>query len=194
MKTSWFELVDTKKKNELFDEKWTKICEENNFIYVSKPFEELNASGIVRYLIKDAQENFIGTVEFVPFTPGGYSVIQHYADFHGVKKYIENQQYVYEISKLSIDQERRSEGHLEKILSLLADFSKNYEAKYFIASMNSKLFDTLTRFGIRLEQTFDTLVYDTYSLVPCEFNIENLERDLKTSRWYKRQQRNLLKI
>ncbi|PFW72131.1 hypothetical protein COL23_25615 [Priestia aryabhattai] len=185
--TVTYQLVDSPMLNQIFEEKWLKITQENGFAYVSKPFEELKASHVTRFLIKDHAGLFVGTLEFVKFNLG-YSILNHYHDFTSHQEFMENKELTYELGKIGIDQEHRGR-HLPKILELMSDFARAYEVKYYLGAMEGKLYRLLCKFGLSLEQLADEIINEKHSAVPMAFHMEKLQEDMKHNKFLQRLER-----
>lgn len=140
-----YEKVVTNKEREQFNEEWKKICDERGATYFDLAEDE------EAFFIKDILENIVGTCSFLKKNEKN-SMVKKYHDF-SKEDAIKKDENVYEVGKISIKKGYRRDGHLEKIILLIAEHSAYNKINNYIGAMDSDLYGILAfQFGIRLKK------------------------------------------
>lgn len=109
-------------------------------------YEDLERSGRLQYLISNDKDEVIGTFELLPYIPEGMSLIERDYPFYNEKEVRRQTAPVYELDKLSIAKENRSNEHLYILMRDLMLVGKNeLESELFLSLIRPSFFRLLTR-------------------------------------------------
>lgn len=109
-------------------------------------YEDLKRSGRLQYLISNNEGEVIGTFELLPYIPEGESLIERDYPFYKESEVSRQQAPVYELDKLSIAKENRSNEHLFLLIRDLMLIGKDeLQTHMFLCLIRPSFFRLLNR-------------------------------------------------
>ncbi|MEO2222709.1 GNAT family N-acetyltransferase [Priestia megaterium] len=166
-----FKIVETKEEMDLFKQIWLEVCDEKNF--ESEDFHSKETG--VHFLFANQNGEYVGTAEVGKYIPNEKSTVQYYYDFSKLKHIQQNIEDVYEIDKVCIKSEYRSQGILEDMIYALFSHYKLYNAAYYVSAIESIFYRALKRgYKIPLVQVEEEekrkQQFNDFFLYPVHFN------------------------
>lgn len=136
-----FKIVETKKEMDIFKEIWLSVCDEKTF--ESEEFHSKKTG--IHFLFPNRDGEYVGTAEIGRYIPNDHSTVQYYYDFSKLHYIQESQEHVYEIDKVCIKPEYRSQGLLENMIYAFLFHHKLFQSKYYVSAIESIFYKALTR-------------------------------------------------
>lgn len=122
----------------------------------------------------------VACIELKEFNPKVQGIFQFCPELRG------HEHQIYEIDKLSILKDFRSEGVLKEIFLLLAEVSAENNIKYFVALMEPNLYTSLVEHHFPLKEANERFYYKGDYVVPVLLDVnkalKRLERLLKRNK------------
>lgn len=137
-----YQLVATTEEQEIFDDIAQGAWRGQGWLY-----DEVKREGLYRYLISDRSgEQFIGTFELLHYVPGADSLTERDYPFHKEPEVLRQTRPIYELDKLAVREELRSNENLFTLLQDLMLVGKNeLKTDLFLTLVSPYLFGILTQ-------------------------------------------------
>jgi hypothetical protein len=142
MNNPYFKVVETEEEMQIFKRIWLEVCDEKHF--ETEDFHTKETG--MHFLIKNRDGEFVGTGEVGQYVNNEKSTVQYYYDFSQhdlVKREIVS---TFEIDKVCIYPEYRSQGLMENMFYALLFHQQVTNASYYLGAIESKFFKALKRF------------------------------------------------
>ncbi|MBU8686493.1 GNAT family N-acetyltransferase [Priestia megaterium] len=136
-----FKIVETKEEMDIFKEIWLEVCDEKTF--ESEEFHSHKTG--VHFLFPNKNGEYVGTAEVGRYIPNDNSTVHYYYDFSKLNYIQGNREHVYEIDKVCIKPEYRSQGLLENMIYALLFHHKLFQSTYYVSAIESIFYRALTR-------------------------------------------------
>jgi len=149
-----FKEVKVEKEHQLFEDIWREISGEFGVQTHS------TRTNVERYLILD-KETAIGTIEFVPRNVSKFSIVENQFNFSHHANIHQNEKEIWEVGKVGILKEKRSDGHFEKILDVFIHHMTTRKPKQYLAIINKVLFRTFKIvYHVHFERVGEDIIYN----------------------------------
>lgn len=183
-----FREVVTPKDHQMFSAKWGKIAEK--YSYSNKPAFGVERRFVIELNQKTLNENdaVIGALEFVPFNPEVYSIVESYHPFSQIPDVAENREKTFEIGKLCIDEEYQATGYFKDVLACIFQHHLDTGATQYVAMMRYYLFQMLTeKFKFDIKGLAEPKANPIDLSLPIMFKVEDLIKNPLIKRIIERQ-------
>ncbi len=110
-------------------------------------YDEIKRPGLKRYLIRDrAGENYVGTFELLPYVPGDESLTDRDYPFYKEPEVLRQTRPIYELDKLAVKKEFRTNENLFTLMQDLMLVGKNeLKSDLFLSLVNPYFYGILTK-------------------------------------------------
>jgi hypothetical protein len=172
----FYKKVETEEELNIFDSIWIPAWQEKGFEL------ECLLGKVDRYLIKNDEGEYIGTVSFRPYHFD--STIDDVFPFHQNDILKQHLGHVFEIENLAILKEHRGKENLEKILFTVAEYARNHRIQKYIASLDFLLYRTFkVIYPFSMDALSKKIIYKHNSLVPVIINMDQTFLNLERYKW-----------
>ena len=190
-----FREVETVKDQEKFRDKWGKIAKK--YQYSNKPphgnetryviERELDVSELQSLPKSELEAEIIGAIEFVPFNPNEYSIVESYFPFSTHPLVVGKEAETFEIGKLCIDEEYQASGYFKDIFCIINEHHMRTGATQYVAMMRLYLFQMLTeKFGLEIHGLAKPEKHPIDYSLPVYFEVETLKQNKLVQRILRR--------
>lgn len=141
-----YHLVTTEEQQAIFDDIAKGAWRGQGWRY-----DEIEREGLYRYLIRNrADENFVGTFELLLYVPGEDSFTERDYPFHKESEVKRQTRPIYELDKLAVKKEFRSNENLFTLMQDLMLVSKNELQSDLLLSLVNPYFYGILNQGMNL--------------------------------------------
>ncbi|OCT13864.1 hypothetical protein A8709_20030 [Paenibacillus pectinilyticus] len=171
-----FKKVESVLELQRFDEIWTRSWEEKGFEL------EYSEGKVDRYLIRNDQNDEIGSIEFKAFSH--LSEINAIFPFHHVDK-IKHSRTTIEVDKVAILNEHRGKN-LDRLLSAMVCYGETNRVNYYIALIDPLLYRALrVVYKVPSEKLGEKMFYKGDYVYPVYIDVEFVYRNKDQFSWLK---------
>jgi hypothetical protein len=180
-----FKLVETKTEHEMFADFWRELCSEKQFT------ETKSAPCAQKYFIVNDKGLYVGIVEFQAYAPEIFSTVEEDFAFMKVEKVRKNREKTFEIDKIGILKEYRSQGFLNEIFAAILHHTETNDVDQYIGLIDSVFYRSLRGFyAINIERVeivekkkkINKIINGKSTLYPILFEVSNIE-NMKEVTW-----------
>lgn len=136
-----------------------------------------------RYLITDAKDQKIGTIEFKPYHLGIQNNINTIFPFHEIEDLAANPRLVIEIDKVAILKEFRGKN-LDRLLSVFVHYSEKHEISYCVVLLERMFYKALRNvYKIPLNAVGEKVYYKGDYVIPAIIYPKEIYQNKKDYSW-----------
>ena len=178
MNNKFFKIVETEKEMEIFKKIWLEVCDEKQF--ETEDFHTKETG--MHFLIKNKDGDYVGTGEVGKYVNNDKSTVQYYYDFSQLDEVKKEMDHTYEVDKVCIYPEYRSQGLMINMIYALLFHQTVTNSTYYIGAMESKFFKALKRFyKVPMGEVAPKQKYNDFYLHPIIMYIRDYMDTLKTN-------------
>ncbi|MBT2655279.1 hypothetical protein J7E81_08485 [Bacillus sp. ISL-18] len=143
-----------------FNEIWMDCWLEKGFVLEN---EDIQSD---RFIITDAQNQNVGTIEFKPYSLDSQNNINTVFPFHSVEYLTSNPSAVVEIDKVAILKQYRGKN-LERLLSVFVEYTEQHNVEYCVVLLERVFYKALRNvYKIPLQAVSDKIYYKGDYVIP----------------------------
>lgn len=159
--------VGNKEEREEFMTLWKQIASERKY-HVTELAE--NSEAII---LKDKNNNSVGTIEFVP-CDATLGDMDDLVDVSKEIRIIENPDSSFQVRKMGVKREFASKTILLELLKLAAMHAKNNQVRFYVSYLEHHHYEKLTdKFKFRIEKIGEEVLQGKKKFVPALIDVED---------------------
>lgn len=176
MNTPYFKVVETKEEMETFKKIWLDVWNEKT--YETEDFHTQDTG--MHFLLKNAEGEYVGTLEAGKFMNNEESTVQYYYDFTQVDEISTHMDSSYECDKVCIYPEHRSTGLIKHAVYAILFHAAVTNGKYYPGAVEWTFYKALKRFyKVPIHEVGEKQKFNDFYLQPIWMDIEECIQVLK---------------